>query len=190
MIGRDHFGSRQGTLLGDLLQRNLSQIFAEEEKAPELGSERARGEIQQSDISDASSFGLGRMRTFVISTPRQASKAFFLEKLGDGDGAETGLLLRECTLDIVHREVLLAQLDDTVADTVTLGCDTWSLVRGKKELAIRVAAEVMAEDAKGTRRVAEARRGFGRRDPIDEEGAQGLILAMCGGGWVEESAGK
>jgi hypothetical protein len=50
------------------------------------------------------------------------------------------------------------------------------------------ASEMMTQDAKRARGVAKAAGGVGRGKTFDEEGTEGLLLAMGGGGWVEEEA--
>jgi len=53
-----------------------------------------------------------------------------------------------------------------------------------------VLAEVMDEDAKAAGGVTATASGFGRRESFDEEGAEGLVLAVSGVLRLEEEAGE
>lgn len=48
----------------------------------------------------------------------------------------------------------------------------------------------MDEDAEAARRIAETAGGLGGGEALDEEGTQGLVLAMSGVGWLQEEAGQ
>src|SRR5207245_6735903 len=82
--------------------------------------------------------------------------------------------------------------DRQVADAVAGGCRAGPVWRWGEEggAFLGVVAELMGEHAETTRRIAEAPSGLGRSDLIDEEGAQGLVLALAGLlGGEEESGG-
>ena len=51
-------------------------------------------------------------------------------------------------------------------------------------------AKGVAQHAEGARGIAEAPRHLGRRPSLEVEGAQGLVLALARGRWLdEETAG-
>ena len=92
--------------------------------------------------------------------------------------------------DVVDGEVLFAQGDDTVAEGIGLGCGMGPLGRFEEEVASRVLAELVDEDSEGPRRVTEAASDLGSGNPFNEEGAEGLVLAVGGFGGFEEDLGK
>ena len=99
-------------------------------------------------------------------------------------------LVRQGAADVVDGEILFAQGDDTVAERVGLGCGTGPLGRCEEEVASRVLAELVDEDSEAPRRVTEAASDLGSGTPSNEEGAEGLVLAMGGVGGFEEDLGK
>ena len=59
---------------------------------------------------------------------------------------------------------------------------------GEEEVPLALIAELMDEDAKATRRVAEPPGRLGGGDALDEEGAEGLVLSMVGVCGLQEEA--
>lgn len=59
--------------------------------------------------------------TFVIGAPRQSRKAFLLEDDADIGGAQGLPLVLEQALNVVNGEVLLAGLDNAVANRIGFG---------------------------------------------------------------------
>jgi hypothetical protein len=75
---------------------------------------------------------------------------------------------------------LFAQSDcafaDQIANRSMIGARAW-----RREECVTLAgivAELMAENAKGTGRIAEASRDFGGREFFEEEGAEGFVLPL------------
>ena len=99
------------------------------------------------------------------------------------------LLLQE-PADVVNGEVLFAGLDNLEAPGVGFGGALRSFGRRQKERAIGVLAELAGQDAETARRIAEAAGGFLGRESVDEESAEGLILAVGGVGGREKSLGQ
>src|SRR5271157_996413 len=85
---------------------------------------------------------------------------------------------------------LIAQGDDTVAEGVGLGCGMGPLGRCEEEVASRVLAELVYEDSEAPRCVTEAASDLGTGDPLNEEGAKSLVLAVGGVGGFEEDLGN
>ena len=61
---------------------------------------------------------------------------------------------------------------------------------GGEEVTIGPVTELVDEDAEAARRVAEASGRLGRREAVDEEGAEGFVLSMGGAGGLQEPAGQ
>jgi hypothetical protein len=142
------------------------------------------------DIGD-----LGRRRSsagwaFVVGPARQASEPFALEDLSDRDRAERMPLVSQVPADVIDGEVLLSQSDDEFAEGIGLGCGLRSLGRGQEEAAVGILAELMDQDAKAAGGVTEAAGDFETGEVVHEEGAQSLVLAVCGIGGYEENPGE
>ncbi len=138
---------------------------------------------------------IGRYRpragwALLVGPARQPRESFFLEDLCDGDRAERASLVGQVAADVVYGEVLFAQGDDTVAEGIGLGCGMRPLGRCKEEVASRVLAELVDEDSEAPRSVTEATSDLGTGGPLNEEGAEGLVLAVGGVGGFEEDLGK
>jgi hypothetical protein len=123
--------------------------------------------------------------TFFILTPRQAGKAFIMQDLPDGGGTQGSLLVLEGTLDVVDGEVLLAHLQDQLADGVFLGLGMGAMLEFPEEVGLG-ATETMAQDAKRAWSVAKASGDVSRGKTFDEVGPEGLVLALGGRSGFEE----
>jgi hypothetical protein len=90
----------------------------------------------------------------------------------------------------VDRVVLLAQGDHALAyrTFARLGLRP-SCGLLKERATIHFVSEAPAQIAEGAGLVAEPAGGFGRGHPLDEVGAQRLVLAMSGLGGLQEEAG-
>ena len=188
--GWDHLRSGESRSLEDAIEGDRGQNGQEEEQAAELGLKRARAEVKLPDIGD---IGCGRPRArwaFVVGPARQASESFVLEDLGDGDRAEGMSLVGQIAADVVDGEVLLSQGDDAVTEGVALGCGMRPLGRCEEEVASGTLAELVDEDAEAPRGVTEAASHLDAGETVDEEGAEGLVLAMGGVGGFEEDLGE
>ena len=109
--------------------------------------------------------------------------------MGDGGRAEAVALLLEEPADVIDGEVLLAGLDNLLRAGVGLGGVLGAFGRGQEEGAVGVLAEVVDQDAEAARGIAEAAGGLLGGESVDEEGAQGFVLAVGGVGGLEESLG-
>ena len=188
--GRDHLRSREPRLLEDVIEGNRSQHRQEEEQAAEFGPEGARAQIELPNVRD---IGRGWTRAewaLVVGPARQPRESFVLEDLCDGDRAQRVSFVGQVAAAVVDGEVLFAQGDDTVAEGIGLGCGMGSLGRCQEEVASRVLAELVDENSEAPWGVTEAASDLGTGDPLHEEGAEGLVLAVGGVGRNEEDLGK
>src|SRR6202162_6502942 len=90
-------------------------------------------------------------------------------------------LLLEALADLVDRVVALAQRHDLLVGAALLGLLAGAGASGGEEFRQFAATKGVAQHAEGARRVAEAPGGLHRGHVLDEEGAQGLVLALAGG---------
>src|SRR5208337_4585751 len=127
--------------------------------------------------------------TLVIGPTWQASEAFLLDDMRDGDRAERVALMGQVAADVVDREVLLAKGDDPIAEGIGFGRGPWPFGRGEEEVATGILAELMDEDTEAPRGIAEAASGLVTGQSIDEVGAKGLVLAVGGVGRFKEDPG-
>ena len=188
--GWDHLRSGESRRTEDAIERDRGEHGQEEEQAAELGLERLRAQIKLPDIGD---IGCGWPRAgwaFVVGPARQASESFVLENLGDGDRAEGMSLVGQIAADVVDGEVLLSQGDDAVTEGIGFGCGMGSLGRCEEEVASGILAELVDEDAEAPWGVPEATSGLDAGEAIDEEGAEGFVLAVGGVGGFEEEMGE
>ena len=65
-----------------------------------------------------------------------------------------------------------------------------SFGRGQEEGPGRILSEVVHQNAEATLRIAEAARGLFGREFVDEEGAQGFVLAVGRVGGLKEDLGR
>jgi hypothetical protein len=98
-------------------------------------------------------------------------------------------LMSQVAADVIDGEVLFPQGDDDVSEGIGLGCGVGPLGRGQEEGAAGILAELMDQDAEATWGVAEAAGDLGAGEAVDEEGAEGLVLAVGGVGGLEEGPG-
>jgi len=94
-------------------------------------------------------------------------------------------------LEVVDGQVLLAQGDGQLADAVASGgvAGTGPGLLKEGGAFVGVMAELVAEDPQGIVGVAEAARDLGTGQLLEEEGAQGLVLAVRRGLRGEEEIG-
>src|SRR3989475_96767 len=149
--------------------------------------EAARGQGEFAAIGDGSGRGMECRGTFGILAPGQAGEAFLVQDLPDGGGTQGSLLGLESAFDVVDGEVLLAHPQDQFADSVFLGLGMRAVLELPEEVGLG-AAEMMTQDAKRSWGVAKALGDVSRGKTFDEVGAEGLILALGGGGGLEEEA--
>ena len=71
-----------------------------------------------------------------------------------------------------------------------LGSGFGAFGRREEELAVGILAELVDQDAKTPRSIATTAGGLGRREALDEKGAQGFVLAVGRVLRLEEEAGE
>src|SRR5690349_18900584 len=107
----------------------------------------------------------------------------------NGGGTERVSGLLQHAVELLKGIVLFAQSHDALSNRVAFGGVARALGRALKERSLRILAEFMAEDAEAAIAVAEAFGGFLGGDAIDEESAEGFVLAVRGIGRDAERAG-
>ena len=167
-----------------------ARVGRKRNRPPNWVRERPRTQVESSDIGDLGGRRPRAGRSFVVGPARQASEALLLEDLGDGDRAERMPLVGQGAADVIDGEVLLPQGDDGVAEGIGLGRGLGPLGRRQEEGAAGILAELVDQDTEAARGIAEAAGDLGAGEAIDEEGAEGLVLAVGGVGGLEEDAGE
>jgi hypothetical protein len=147
-----------------------------------------RAQVEPSDVGDVGRGGPGPGWPFVVGEAGQACEPLGFEDQGDGDGAEWMPFAVQRAADVVDREVVLAQRDDLVAYGVGRGRGLGALGRRDEEGAVRVASELVDEDAEAARRVAEATGRLDTRETFDEIGPPCLVPPVGGVGRLGEEA--
>jgi hypothetical protein len=146
---------------------------------------------RQGELAVVSHFGPLRSRApgaLLIETAWQAGEALLMEDLPDGGRTERGILLFQRGLNIIDRQILLAHGEDQIARSSLFGLRARAALELAEEVGL-VSAEVVAQDAEGTGGVAETPGDLFSGELFDKISAQGLVLTLAGGGWVEEEAG-
>jgi hypothetical protein len=171
------------------LQRDLSQIRDKQVQPSELSPKSPDREIQPVHIGHLCDLGPRSWESFFVSSSGQPGKPFFFENQRDGNGADPLPALFQDPADIIDGEILLSQRDNLVPETVGFRRGLRSLLRGKKEGAIWILAELVGQDAEASRGIPEAASDFDRREIIDEVSPEGFVLTMSGIGGFEKEAG-
>ena len=189
MRGRDHARARQPSGSRQRVAAvETHQIGNEQEQPP--GGELTRREHEVTDVGHGLGVGTDAPRTFLVEPARQGGEALVGQNLAHRRGAQRRSLLLERLADLIDRIVALAQRHDLLEGAALFGLLARAWMRGGEELRQLSAAEGVAQNAEGARRVAEAPGRFGRSHPFDEEGSHGLVLALSRGrGLDEEAAG-
>ena len=94
----------------------------------------------------------------------------------------------ERALDVIDGEILFAHSQNEVADGALLRLSAWAGFEVLEKGGFG-ATEVVTENAEGAWRVAEALSHLLGGGAFQEVGAKGLVLALGGGGGLEEEAG-
>lgn len=179
MRGRDHFGAGEAGLLQDTVNRDRGQIGEKKEKSSEFGPKSTRRKIQLAHIRYWSNLGTRRNGPLIISAPGKTSKSFFLQNFGDGGGAQLVATMGQSPTDIVDGEVLLSKSDDLLTHRISLWKSLRTFGRRKEKVAVRILAEFMAENPKAAGGVSEASSCLSRRETLDKESPQCLVLPVC-----------
>jgi hypothetical protein len=175
--------------LQHLVEWDGGEVWGEEEKPRELGTERTWAEIEGADISDGGSLWACSVWAFVISASREPSEALLFENDGDSRGAEHVPRTLECIVDVIDGQVLFAHGDDLIAQAILLRCGLRALLGREEKLAVGVLAELMTKNAKAALGVAKALGHLLGREVIDEVGSQSLVLTVRGARGFEEEGG-
>lgn len=102
-----------------------------------------------------------------------------------GRAQRVSLLLEEAA-NVINREVLLAGLDDAIADRIGFGSLLGAFGWGQEKGPGGVLSEMVDQDPETALGVAKAAGGLFGGELVDEEGAQSLVLAVGGVGRLEE----
>src|SRR5215475_11811901 len=140
-----------------------------------------RREDKVADISHCLGVGTCAGGPLLVKPAWQGSEALVGQHLADRGGTERHSLLFERLTDLVDRVVALAQRHDLLVGEALPGLPARARMRVDEELGQLAATEGMAHDAEGARRITKASGGFRRTYSVDEEGPQGLILALARG---------
>jgi hypothetical protein len=132
------------------------------------------------EVGHGRRFGLEGGRSFVIAAARQAGEALFAHEHSQGIDADSMAGQSQFALDVIDGEVLFAQghgqLADAIAHRSPVGAGFGVLEEGGAFLG--VVAEVVAENAQGVGGITEAAGDLGAGQFLDEEGAEGFVLAV------------
>ena len=164
----------------DLAQSDVLHHGDEQEQAAGAGAEGSRGQAQGADIGDGRGFGPKGLGAFLVEPSGQAGEAFLAKQEGqriDADGVSGA---GQLPLDVVDGEVAFPHRDDQVSEGITDRSQGRLLGSASEEAGTEggIVAELMAEDAEGTRGVAEAAGDLDRGKLLDEEGTQGFVLPL------------
>jgi hypothetical protein len=100
------------------------------------------------------------------------------------------MALLEGLADFIDGMVLFAQLNDEVTSGRFLGLGLGAVTRSHEEDRLGLPTEMVAEDVKGVKRVAEGAGDLFGWTPLDQKSAEGLVLAMFGQARLEEEAAE
>jgi hypothetical protein len=160
----------------------------DQKEAAQLGLELSR---LQGELAPIGHGGCGRavgIGAILIFSPRQASKAFIVQNLPDGGATEGCVVVLEGALNVVDGEILFAHSQNEVAGGALLGLGARAGLEVLEKGGFST-AEMVTENAEGAWGVAEALGDLLGGGAFQKVGAQGLILALGGGGWLQEEPG-
>ena len=187
---RNHLAAGEAGLGEDAIQIGWHQRGEEQEQAPKAGAELAGTQIQGGDVGHGGGIGASAGRPFLVLASGQPGKALVLEDERDRHRTQGFHFPGESLADVVDRQILLAQGDDLLPEPLGFGGGFGALGRREEELAVGVLAELMDQDAEASGGVTTTAGGFGRGQSLDEEGAQGFVLAVGGVLRLEKRAGE
>src|SRR6185312_4126048 len=188
--GRDHLGSRESGLREELVQPGGSQPWEEQKQPTELGAKATGLQVESADISRFGRHGSRIVGPLVIASSRQLGKPLLFEDRGDHRWAERLAVAGDGAADVVDGEILLPQRDDLFTKPLLLAWRSAFACGGEEKVPLVLLAKLMDKDTKAARSIAEPLGRFGRRDTLDEESAQRLVLSMVGVGWLQELTGQ
>ena len=187
--GRDHLRAGEAAPREERVQVGRDQVRAGTGTGRRTWCGSARG-VRSSWRTSATSAATGRGWSGRSSSraSRQLGEALFLEDRGDGRRAERLAVAGQGAADVVDGEVLLPQGDDLFPQPFLLAGRSALACGRDEEVAFGLIAELMDEDAKAPRCVAEASGRLGGGETVDEEGPEGFVLPMGGVGGLQEAA--
>ncbi len=191
LLGGDHCRAGEIGLAQHLGQADAAQERNEEEESAQARAPRARFEAQGANVSNRRGLRAQGLWAFVVEASGQAGEPFLAQEHAEGIDTDGLPSVGEFALDVVDGEVAFAHGDDQFADAIANGCPMRSVLHDAEEAGthVGIVAKLVAEDAKGAAGVAEAACDFVRRQPLDEVGAQRLVLALNGVVGSEKEAG-
>lgn len=185
---RNHFGSREPGGARQGIQLQPDEVREEEEQAATPRGKPARRQGKRPHIRDRLDERARAVGSFLVQSPGQWREAFRLEHLPDGRRTQGLSAFLQGLADLVDRVILLPQVDNGVPRGRFLGLRLRAAPRRRKEPGARVAAEMVAQDSKGSDRVAKGVGGVPRGTTLNEVGPQGLVLAVPGMRGLEKEA--
>jgi hypothetical protein len=117
---------------------------------------------------------------FVIAASRQPGETFLAEEDREGIDADVVAGVRQLASDVVDGQVPLAHGHDQIADAIGCRRRVRPLTGGGEEGGAfgGVMTELMTEDTKGPRRVAESACDFTGGPLLNEVRAEGFVLTL------------
>ena len=188
MPGGDHLRARQPRVLDRAVELEPDQIRHEQEEAAAGRRKPTRREREAPDVGDRLHGGPRPHRALVVQASRERGKPFGLQDLADGRRTQRELLRLEVLADFVDGVVPLAQIDDQVPRGRLLRLRLRAPAWRHEEDGVGLPTEVVTQDVERGHRVAER---TGRRvggPPLDEVGAERLVLPLLRRPRLEEEA--
>ena len=176
--GRDHRRPRQTRRGDEAVQVERDQPGQEHEQPTQGGRDPARGQADLPDVGDRRPIGARPLGPVLVAAPRQAAEPLRSHHLVNRREAQGVALLGQGIVDVVDRQVLLAQGHDQRAGRILLRLDLGPPRDVPEELAPGPLAEAVAKDPERARRIPKAAGRRGRGEALDEVGAQRLVLPL------------
>ena len=186
----NHFRARETILGKDGLPGNFAEIGEKKEKAAELGAKLSDRQLQLLNIRHRGLIWMGMSGPFVVGAAGQAGEALLFENRGNVSSTERVPLVVEDLADVIDGEIPFASLNDLIPPGIGFGGLLGTFGRGQEKGPGGILAELVNEAAKAARGIAKASGGGLGREFVDEEGAQGFVLAVGGIGGMEENFGR
>ncbi len=174
--------------MGQGVQLEAHQVRDEEEQPSTSSLKSARRHREIADVGDGFDTRVRTQRALFIESSWQRREPFRAKYLPNCSRAEANPAFLERFADFVNGVVLLAQSDNFLMSIGLGGMWRATTGGGNEEFRAALAPEVMAEDGKGAWGITELSRDFGGGLLSDEEGAQGFVLSLFGGSWLQEEA--
>jgi hypothetical protein len=180
VAGWDHLAAWEPSTSDQRIDVQARQQGEKQEQTADMGGERTRSEGELSDIRDRICQRARRpFGTLFVQAPRETREAGISQDLLDGCHAEGRLPgLLKMIVDVVDRQVALSKFDDALANRVLSRLSLWPVPHVAEEVAVHLVAEVPAERAERPILVSETASRHGCRETLEEECAQGLVLAL------------